>query len=62
MPGSCPTYYVLMHRRKTPDTDQLWTRPMLVADLKTMERRLIRWMIACSVVIVGAITAIDKLT
>ena len=35
---------------------------MLVSDFKAMERRLIRWMIACSVVIVGANTAIDKLT
>jgi len=35
---------------------------MLVADLKAMERRLIRWLIACHVVLVGAVTAIGKLT
>ena len=51
-----------MHRSESPGENQLLTRPMLVADLKAMERRLVRWMIAIGALIIAANAAIVKLT
>ncbi len=44
------------------EMNQLPTYADMRAQLRALELRLVRWMIAMSALIVGAVTAIDKLT